>query len=222
MQLINVTKAGVIVTNVEEGSTRYYTNIKESCDIQGKEIQVGDTVKVVYGGKELDEKFGWDNTWTSRMDEFVGQEYKVEDLYGSRGVTLRKTNPDTGAYSIYNFPWFCLEVIKQEKKEEKMETKTRHHHAIAKAYFADSEVVCEVKTSSGWIKCIDPQFIAECTYRLLAKAENTEEFVMYRHGEAALASAVEVEQYKQAGWKVVHTENKPNWTVLMQSEGLAD
>lgn len=221
MQLVNVTKQGIIVTNVEEGNTKYYANIKEDCDTHGKKIKVGDIVRVMFGGEELTRKFGWDNTWITGMNKFVGQEFKVEALCGSDGVTLCKTNLLTNSeYEPFNFPWFCLEVVKQEKKEEKMETKTRHHYEIAKAYFGDSEVICELKTSSGWSKCKDPRFTVKGTYRLLAKAGDTEEFVMYRHGEVALASALEVEQYKQEGWEVVHTENKPNWVLLMQSEGL--
>jgi len=71
-------------------------------------FKVGDRVKVVMIAHNHEN--GWDNTWTSMMDKYVGEEGDITFICsGSKGIHL-----DSG----YNFPFFVLERV--ESPEEKI------------------------------------------------------------------------------------------------------
>ena len=67
---------------------------------------VGKRVKVTRRA-EADE-MGWDNDWEGNMDDMLGQEVIVSGDSGGYGYSLRG--------SVYNFPYFVLEVVEDEPK----------------------------------------------------------------------------------------------------------
>jgi hypothetical protein len=66
----------------------------------------GDTVKVLR--KASRREMGWDNSWSDRMDAFVGKECEVRSYSEMTGFVLFCGEFDVG----YGFPFFVLEKIK--------------------------------------------------------------------------------------------------------------
>lgn len=65
-------------------------------------IKIGDTVRVLR--KAGDWEMGWNNEWVDDdMDGYIGREWEVIGINGTRGVTLNKG---------WGFPFFVLEKVK--------------------------------------------------------------------------------------------------------------
>ena len=73
-------------------------------------IKVGDTVKVLRKAK--DDEMGWDNSWDSDMDGYVGRTFQVQRLDDGRGFRLSDGSTGSGCYS---FPFFVLEKMPKPK-----------------------------------------------------------------------------------------------------------
>ena len=82
-------------------------------DINGKEIKIGDTVKVVcalpHGIYRL---HNFNNSWNCRMDEAVNSCFEVGRI-GADGVSP----VDSDDVNWYYFPCFCLAVVDPEIDE---------------------------------------------------------------------------------------------------------
>ena len=92
-------------------------NIKEAYNVMQGEcgIDVGDTVRIMR--KAECHELGWNTSWPSTMDSYVGKEFTVTensakgsaDYHYGYGYRVKHL---TG----YWFPWFVLELV--EKKPE--------------------------------------------------------------------------------------------------------
>ena len=83
-------------------------NIDEAYQIMSKEsgINVGDTVKVIRKAQSYE--MGWQTAWDPYMDEMIGKEYTVSEVFD-------------GVYhlsDLYWFPFFVLEKIKSKPAHE--------------------------------------------------------------------------------------------------------
>jgi len=67
-------------------------------------LKVGDTVKVLREAKHHEN--GWDNSWTSKMNKYIGNTYTIYDISQS-GITL----------GCFYFPFFVLEKIESTKSD---------------------------------------------------------------------------------------------------------
>lgn len=75
-----------------------------SCD-----YKTGDLVKVTR--KAENNEYGWPNTWTKEMDNFIGKIHKVlRDDHLLVGVLLSNEHRD------FRFPWFVLERLEIRTK----------------------------------------------------------------------------------------------------------
>lgn len=74
------------------------------------DLKIGDYVKVLFAVPDWAQ--GWDNTFTSRMEECVGKTLRVKDFVeNSRGILLELPN----TMSTLGFPYFCLEKTTKPK-----------------------------------------------------------------------------------------------------------
>jgi len=78
-----------------------YLKMQQSCG-----INTGDTVKVLRKAKSYE--CGWDTSWTSGMNTWVGKTGEITEIDYQYGVKLNNQ---------YCFPWFVLEKIKSAVKE---------------------------------------------------------------------------------------------------------
>ena len=93
---------------LEKGGGQAMDNLKEAHRImqQNCGINIGDTVRVVRKAKSGE--MGWTATWVEDMDERVGKQGVVGNIYNSE---------DTLGIAIlhYNFPFFALEKVEPVK-----------------------------------------------------------------------------------------------------------
>ena len=95
-------------------------------------FKAGDKV-VVYRKFDLDdEPEGWNNSWVSSMDEYVGNEYIVDDVYGSSGVYLDVPSGDC----YFAFPSGALALV-QTAEEIAEEKAAKHKESVQ---FTDQEL----------------------------------------------------------------------------------
>lgn len=73
-------------------------------------IKVGDTVKVLRKAKT--NELGWNNSWNSNMNGYVGRTFQVQRLDDGRGFRLSDGSTGTDCYS---FPFFVLEKMPKPK-----------------------------------------------------------------------------------------------------------
>jgi hypothetical protein len=71
-------------------------------------ITVGDKVRVVMSCPSR--HLGWDNAWTEGMNNYIGQTIEVIGIGGVEGICFKS----------YHFPFFCLEKVKEEKFQFKL------------------------------------------------------------------------------------------------------
>lgn len=206
-------------------------------DVNGREIKVGDKVKVLFGGRELSNKFGWGTVWTPGMDCSINHVFEVLNRYEKNGVKLKDGTMQ------YCYPWFCLEVVEaskstqvesnevdqgvgttnENKASEGLKTPTaRWHSEIAKLYYDDSSLVCQYNMPNGaWVTTNRPYFDDGFMYRLIREAESCK-YVMYKPTEKGLTKIVynkeNVKASEDNGWILIHTDFQHKTEVVYVSE----
>jgi hypothetical protein len=68
-------------------------------------FEVGDTVRVTH--KVPDNYNGWQNSWSDSMDNFIGNEYKIQGIFET-GIQLEYTDG-------YKFPIYSLELVRRKE-----------------------------------------------------------------------------------------------------------
>ena len=69
-------------------------------------LKVGDKVRITRSAKSHSE--GWDNTWISNMNKYIGTETVVTNIYGGSGISLLNCEG-------YRFPSSVLERIRRDE-----------------------------------------------------------------------------------------------------------
>jgi hypothetical protein len=80
-------------------------------------IEVGDKVRVLRSAKHYEQ--GWENCWDEfGMDNAVGGIFEVLSDNNGMGFMLSYRSEPNDLYrkTVFNFPWFVLEVIEKKKK----------------------------------------------------------------------------------------------------------
>ena len=217
-------------------------------DVNGKQIQVGDKVKVLFGGEELDWNFFWHEVWNSKMDNSIGKVFEVLRVLDDNGVKLKDNEIH------YWYPWFCLEVVEQAKStqdqpeqqgegvgtmseensteglkspgtnpEKRWSTTSitaRWHSEIAKMYYEDSSLVCQAEYGGVWKNVTGPEFHENNTYRLIREVESFK-YVMYNSKENYSEVVFTNEgklMLESLGYKLVHTDFQHQTEVVLISE----
>ena len=205
-------------------------------DVNGKQIQVGDKVKVLFGGMELNLKFSWSNEWVEEMYPYIGRTFEVVSIHGLDGIELNDG-------SCLSYPWFCLEVVEQAKSTQvqpeqqgegvgtmKQENSTggsktpvaRWHSEISKMYYEDSSLVCQILMEDGtWKTLPNPHFEEDIDYRLIRDVESFK-YIMYKPTEKGLTKIVydkeNVKHNEYTGWILIHTDFQHQTEVVFISE----
>lgn len=77
-------------------------------------FQPGERVKVAF--KVPSDSAGWANSWHPGMDHFIGKQCAVVSEASGHGVRVECR--ELGDW--FSFPWFCLERVKPEPVEVKL------------------------------------------------------------------------------------------------------
>lgn len=90
-----------------------YTDREEDW-IRENEIEEGTVLRVARRGVDYED--GWENTWVTAMDKYVGKEFEVDSMdeedsnyMPGYGIPLRDDDDDV--VFTYQFPYFVLEVV---------------------------------------------------------------------------------------------------------------
>lgn len=101
-------------------------------------LKVGDKVRVVRKAKSHEQ--GWDNTWNTEMDEYVGKICKINSDHKKSGFWLKLNN------TAKNFPYFVLEKVEEKYVPYTFEDAEK---LISKAVKSKNE---NLITFIGWFK----------------------------------------------------------------------
>ena len=229
----------VVAEKQEDGTTfRQYQALGKGLDVKGKEIKKGSRVKVLFGGEEFNYRYGWEQSWHQQMNEAIGKEFTVYNISDwNAGIELNDG-------SCLSYPWFCLEVVEQAKStqdqpeqqgegvgtmnEEKQKNSTqelknhRWHSEIAKMYYEDSSLVCQILVEDGtWKTLPDPHFEEDIDYRLIREVESFK-YIMYKPTEKGLTKIVydkeNIKPSEDNGWILIHTDFQHKTKVVLISE----
>ena len=103
------------ITKQKEMNTILNYQTLENLWVKQVGLKVGDYVKVLF--KVPSYAQGWDNSFTSQMEVWVGKTLKVENLNtNNMGITLG----EPGSISTQGFPYFCLEKVEKPVQKVKL------------------------------------------------------------------------------------------------------
>jgi hypothetical protein len=84
--------------------------------LREKVLPVGSKVRVVRPCKDYER--GWNNTWTTRLDDTIGLVGAIVSVEGSKGINIEFAEEEE-IDSDFFFPWFVLEPVSELAKETK-------------------------------------------------------------------------------------------------------